>query len=157
MPPQKVKIIYLYVIHDRFLLISVCYNAIEKSWIFKEKEMKTAGGYIALFAGILGSVLTSTAYSYHYISFSNLDYFTVERQTLTNIIFTLITFVLACFALGFRKRLPGILLILNSIAGAIICRTSFVPYIMVVSLLGGILIIIGDRKMRISSDNSLIN
>jgi hypothetical protein len=60
-------------------------------------------------------------------------------------LFSFATIVLGAIAIGAKGRVPGILLIICSIAGAILGGT-LVAVFMVLALLGGILATIGVKK-----------
>lgn len=111
--------------------------------------MKTAGGIVALIAGIFGILSAGVTLLVGGIgsAVSANDASTVMGLGWGGVIFSFITIILAAVALGIRNRMPGILLVLNSIAGAILGGT-LVAIFMVLSLIGGILVIIGGRKKR---------
>jgi hypothetical protein len=113
------------------------------------KNMKTAGGIVALIAGIFGILSAGVTLLVGGIgsAVSANDASTVMGLGWGGVIFSFITIILAAVALGIRNRMPGILLVLNSIAGAILGGT-LVAIFMVLSLIGGILVIIGGRKKR---------
>ncbi len=111
--------------------------------------MKKAGGIVALIAGIfsiiaaivtlliggVGSAVNASGAS------------TVVGLGWGGVIFSFTTIVFAAVALGAQSRIPGILLILNSIAGAILGGT-LVAVFMALALIGGILATIGGGKKK---------
>lgn len=58
------------------------------------------------------------------------------------------TIVLGAIALGTKSRVPGILIVISSVAGAILGGT-IVAIFMVLSIIGGILCIIGGGKKKL--------
>jgi len=54
---------------------------------------------------------------------------------------------LSAIALGVKSKIPGILLIINSISGAILGGT-IVAIFMVLAFVGGILVVIGARRTK---------
>jgi hypothetical protein len=113
--------------------------------------MKTAGGVIALVAGIFSIIAAGITLIMGGVgSAVNADSAnTVVGLGWGGIAFSFITIVLAAIALGVRSRIPGILLVISSIAGAVLGGT-LVAVFMVLSLIGGILVIIGGGKKKLT-------
>ena len=114
--------------------------------------MKTAGGIVALIAGIFcifsagATLIIGGVGSAVNVSSAN----TVIGLGWGGVIFSFTTIVFAAIALGLRSRVPGILLVLNSIAGAILGGT-LVAIFMALALIGGVLVIFGGGKKKVPS------
>ena len=111
--------------------------------------MRVAGGVIALIAGIfgifsagatllvggLGSALNGEGAS------------TVIGLGWGGVLFSFLTIILGAIAIGVKSKIPGILLIICSLAGVVLGGT-LVAIFMVLALIGGILVTIGARKPK---------
>lgn len=109
--------------------------------------MKKAGGIIALVAGIFGVLAAIVTLSVGGIgsAFDASDSGTVVFLGWGGLIFSFVTIVLGAVAIGSKSKIPGILLILSSIAGAIFGGTM-VAICMLLAITGGILAIIGKPQ-----------
>jgi hypothetical protein len=110
--------------------------------------MKIAGGIIALIAGIFGVFAAGAtllvggmggAFKAHGAS-------TVVGLGWGGVIFSFIVIILGAIAIAAKSKKPGILLIISSIAGAILGGT-LVAVFMVLSLIGGILAVVGAKRV----------
>jgi hypothetical protein len=109
--------------------------------------MKKAGGIIALIAGIMGVIaafITLLVGGVGSAVEAN-DAKTVVMLGWGGVIFSFLTIILGAVCMGAKSRIPGVLLILCSIAGAILGGT-FVAIFMVLSLAGGILALFGKSS-----------
>lgn len=113
--------------------------------------MRKAGGIVALIAGIfavLAAVLTlviggaATAFNAN-------DASTVVHLGWGGLVFSFLTIVLGAVAIGVRSRIPGVLLILCSIIGAILGGT-LVAICMALALIGGVLAVVGGKGSPVS-------
>ena len=117
--------------------------------------MQRAGGVIGLVAGIFGviaAIFTLIIGGIGTAVKANSASLTVGRGW-GGIVFTFLVIILAAIALGAKSKLPGVLLIAASVAGAILGGT-FVAVFMVLSLIGGILATIGTKKAQSKSLNA---
>lgn len=116
--------------------------------------MKKAGGIVAIIAGIFGILSAGVTLILggvgSAVNANNAN--TVIGLGWGGVIFSFLTIILAAVALGVQSRIPGILLVFNSIAGAILGGT-LVAIFMVLVFIGGILIIIGGGKNKTPIDN----
>jgi hypothetical protein len=108
--------------------------------------MKKAGGIIALIAGIFSVIAALITLLFGGIG-SALN--AVIGLGWGGVIFSFLTIVLAAIALGVISRVPGILLVISSLAGVILGGT-LVAIFMALSFIGGILIIIGGGKKKVN-------
>lgn len=110
--------------------------------------MQKAGGIIALIAGIFGTFAAITTLLVGGLgsAFSAEGANTVIGLGWGGILFSFATIVLGAIAIGARSRLPGILLIVCAVLGAILGGT-LVAVFMVLALIGGILATIGARRV----------
>ncbi len=109
--------------------------------------MKKAGGIIALVSGIFGTLAAiATLFIGGIGSAIEADGGdTVLAFGVGGIAFSFLTIVFAAVAMGAKGRVPGVLLILCAIAGAILGGT-LVAVPMVLALIGGILALFGNEK-----------
>lgn len=111
--------------------------------------MKKAGGIIALIAGIFSVFAAGATLLFGGVgsAFNANDAKTIIGLGWGGVLFAFLTIVLASITLGIQSRIPGILLVISSIAGAILGGT-FVAIFMGLALIGGILVIIGGGKKK---------
>jgi hypothetical protein len=110
-------------------------------------KMQKAGGIIGLIAGIFG-VLAATftllvggmASAFHAHGAS-----TVVGLGWGGVLFSFLCIIFGAVAMGSESRMPGALLTLCAIAGAILGGT-FVAVFMVLALVGGVLATMGAKK-----------
>jgi hypothetical protein len=109
--------------------------------------MKTAGGVIALIAGIFGVIAAGATLLVGGLgsAFEAEGANTVIGLGWGGVLFSFLTIILGAIAIGVKSKIPGILLVISSIAGAILGGT-LVAIFMVLALIGGILAIIGARS-----------
>jgi hypothetical protein len=109
--------------------------------------MKKAGGIIALIAGIFGIFAAGATLFIGGIggAFQADGASTVVGLGWGGIVFSFIVIILGAIAITAKSKVPGILLIISSIAGAILGGT-LVAVFMVLSLVGGVLAVIGAKK-----------
>jgi len=109
--------------------------------------MKKAGGIIALIAGIFGVIAAIFTLTIGGVAsaFEASGSETVVGLGWGGLIFSFITIILGAVAMSAKSKVPGILLIICSIAGAILGGT-FVAVFMILALVGGILAVIGKKK-----------
>lgn len=109
--------------------------------------MKKAGGVIAIIAGVFGVVAAGVTLLVGGVASA------VEAEGSGTVVglgwggvfFSFATIVLGAIALGTRGRVPGILLIVSALLGAVLGGT-LVAVFMVLALVGGILAVVGTRK-----------
>jgi hypothetical protein len=108
--------------------------------------MKKAGGIIAIIAGIFGifaagaTLLMGGVAAAVEAEGGN----TVIGLGWGGVVFSFLAIVFGAIAMGAKTKKPGVLLIISSIAGAILGGT-LVAIFMVLSLIGGILATIGTK------------
>lgn len=109
--------------------------------------MKKAGGIIALVAGIFGtfSAMVTLLVGGAATAFNASGAGTVVGLGWGGVCFSFLVIIFGAVAIGAKGKLPGILLIISSILGAILGGT-LVAVFMVLSLIGGILATIGAKK-----------
>ena len=114
--------------------------------------MRTAGGIIALVAGIFGVIAAIVTLFVGGVAgaFEAEGAGTVVGLGWGGVFFSFLTIVLGAVAIGVNRKVPGILLIASAIAGAILGGT-FVAVFMALALIGGILAILGARKPSASA------
>ena len=107
--------------------------------------MKTAGGIIALIAGIFGIFAAGGTLMIGGVggAVEADGAETVVMLGFGGVFFSFLTIVLGAVALGVNSKKVGVALIVTAILGAILGGT-FVALFMVLSLLGGILVLIGS-------------
>ncbi|MGB3044209.1 MAG: hypothetical protein WBB98_13580 [Xanthobacteraceae bacterium] len=114
--------------------------------------MKKAGGIIALIAGIFAviaavvTLMVGGAASAFEAKNSEL----IVMLGWGGVIFSFLCIVLGAVAMGSQSRVPGVLLILCAIAGAVLGGT-FVAVFMVLALIGGILALFGGKRPEVLS------
>jgi hypothetical protein len=106
--------------------------------------MRKAGGIIALIGGIFGTLAAILTLFIGGVAgaFEAEGATTVVGLGWGGIIFSFVTIVLGAVALGARSRVPGILLIICALVGAILGGT-LVAVFMALALAGGVLATIG--------------
>jgi hypothetical protein len=111
--------------------------------------MKKAGGIIALIAGIFGVIAAIVTLFVGGVgaAFGGEGADTVIGLGWGGIAFSFLTIILGAISIGAKGKVPGILLIICAIAGAILGGT-FVAIFMVLALIGGILTVIGNKKEK---------
>jgi hypothetical protein len=109
--------------------------------------MKKAGGIIALIAGIFGIFAAGFTLLIGGVGSAAdaQDANTVIGLGWGGVIFSFLTIVLGAICLGATSKVPAILLIICSIAGAILGGT-LVAIFMVLAFIGGILALFGSKK-----------
>ena len=122
--------------------------------------MKTAGGYIALIAGVFGTLSAiATLFVGGFVTvfpgslggaagakWASMGSTTVDLGW-GGVFFAFFTIVLGAVAIGASNKIPGILLIIFSILGAFLGGT-LVAIWMAIALVGGILAIVGVGQER---------
>lgn len=127
------------------------YCAVNSLRLPGERYVAKAGGILALIAGIFGvlaavfTLFMGGAGS----AFQAEGADTVLALGWGGLAFSFIVIILGAVGLGAMSRLPGILLIVSSLAGAALGGT-FVALFMVLSLIGGIFMTVGRRQRRLS-------
>ncbi len=111
-------------------------------------SMKKAGGIVALVAGIFGVIAAFMTLLVGGIGSATKaeSASTVVGLGWGGVAFSFIVIVLAAVAMGSNSRMPGILLIVASLAGAVLGGT-LVALFMVLAFIGGILATIGTKKV----------
>jgi hypothetical protein len=111
--------------------------------------MQKAGGIIALIAGIFGVLAAGFTLMVGGMgaAFKANGASTVVGLGWGGVLFSFVVIVLGAIAIGARSRMPGALLVLSSIGGAILGGT-FVALFMVLSLIGGVIAMIGTKKIK---------
>ncbi|HOJ49100.1 MAG TPA: hypothetical protein PLD48_09620 [Bacillota bacterium] len=109
--------------------------------------MKKAGGIIALIAGIFGIIAAIVTMFIGGVgaAFGGEGAETIIGLGWGGILFSFLTIIFGAIAMNAKSKVPGILLIICAIAGAILGGT-FVAIFMVLALVGGILAVIGTKK-----------
>lgn len=109
--------------------------------------MQKAGGIIALISGIFGAIAgvftlfiggVGSAFKADQAS-------TIVYLGWGGIGFSFLVIILGAIAMGANSRIPGFLLIVSSLAGAVLGGT-FVAVCLVLALIGGILATFGVKK-----------
>lgn len=108
--------------------------------------MKKAGGIIAIIAGIFGIFAAGATLVMGGIGAAAgaEGGETVIGLGWGGVLFSFLTIIFGAVALGAKTKTPGVLLILSSIAGAVLGGT-LVAVFMVLSLIGGILATMGAK------------
>lgn len=114
--------------------------------------MRKAGGIIALIAGIFGVI---AAFATLMIGGMGAAFEANNAQLVVNlgwggVAFSFFTIVLGAVAMGARSRLPGVLLILCALAGAVLGGT-LVAIFMALALVGGVLALFGGRPQQVAA------
>lgn len=109
--------------------------------------MKKAGGIIALIAGIFGVIAAIVTMFIGGVgaAFGGEGAETVIGLGWGGILFSFLVIIFGAVSIGAKGKVPGILLLVSAIAGAILGGT-LVAIFMVLALVGGILAIIGKKK-----------
>ena len=108
--------------------------------------MQKAGGIIALIAGILGTIAAGiTLLMGGLVSMGKDGDTTVIALGWGGVVFSFLVIILGAVAMGSNSRVPGALILVSSIAGAILGGT-LVAIFMMLSGVGGVLAMIGVRK-----------
>ena len=113
--------------------------------------MKTAGGIVAIIAGVFAVVAAGVTLAVGGLgtAFETDSASTVIWLGWGGLLFSFLTIVLGAVALGVRSRTPGVLLIVSAVLGAFLGGT-LVAVFMVLALIGGILATVGGRPQAIS-------
>lgn len=112
--------------------------------------MRKAGGIIALIAGIFAVIAAFFTLLVGGVG-SAVDAKNAQTVVMLGwggVLFSFLTIVLGAICMGAASRLPGALLIIFAIAGAILGGT-FVAIFMALALVGGILALFGKRPIAI--------
>lgn len=109
--------------------------------------MQKAGGIIALIAGIFGFLAAIITLMIGGIGagFEAEGASTVVGLGWGGVLFSFLTIVLGAIAMGAKGKLPGALLMISSILGAVLGGT-LVAICMVLAFVGGLLATIGTKK-----------
>jgi len=109
--------------------------------------MKKAGGIIALIAGIFGIFAAGATLLVGGLgsAFEAEGASTILGLGWGGVVFSFIVIILGAISITAKSKVPGILLIISSIVGAILGGT-LVAVFMVLSVVGGILATIGAKK-----------
>jgi hypothetical protein len=113
--------------------------------------MRKAGDIVGLIAGIFGmlAALATLAVGGMGSAFNADGASTVVYLGWGGIAFSFLTIVLGAVAMAVQSKIPGIMLIVSAIAGAILGGT-LVAICMILALLGGVLAVIGSSKGSIA-------
>jgi hypothetical protein len=109
--------------------------------------MQKAGGIIALIAGIFGVFAAALTLMVGGLgaAFKADQAETVVGLGWGGVLFSFLVIILGAVAMGAKSKSPGALLILASIAGAILGGT-LVAIFMVLAFVGGLLAMVGTKK-----------
>ncbi|WP_273792812.1 hypothetical protein [Brucella anthropi] len=109
--------------------------------------MQKAGGIIALVAGIFGvfAAIFTLAIGGMGAGLEAEGASTIIRLGWGGVAFSFFTIILGAVALGARRRLPGILLMVCAVAGAILGGT-IVAVFMALAFIGGLIATLGIGK-----------
>lgn len=120
--------------------------------------MRKSGGIIALIAGIFAVIAAIFTLMVGGVggAFDAEGANTIIGLGFGGLVFSFLTIILGAVCMGVDSKIPGILLIICSIFGAILGGT-FVAICMVLALIGGILATIGatSKKKKIEIANSV--
>lgn len=113
--------------------------------------MKKAGGIIALIAGIFGVIaaIATLAMGGLASAFEASGSGTVVGLGWGGIAFSFLVIIFGAITISAKSKVVGILLMVFSIAGIILGGT-FVAIFMVLSLVGGLLAVIGTKKPQVN-------
>ena len=114
--------------------------------------MQKAGGIVALVAGIFGVLAAFVTLMVGGVGAA------VEAENASmvvglgwgGVLFSFLTIVFGALAMSASSRIPGSLLIITSILGAILGGT-FVAIFMALALIGGVLAVIGTKKAVVNT------
>ena len=111
--------------------------------------MKKAGGIISLIAGILGVIAAVVTMFIGGVgaAFGGEGAETVIGLGWLGILFSFLTIIFGAVAINAKSKVPSIILLISAILGAIFGGT-FVAVFMVLALIGGILAVIGTKKVE---------
>lgn len=109
--------------------------------------MQKAGGIIAIIAGVFGTMAAGVTLLFGGLSaaFETEGANTVIGLGWGGVLFSFATIVLGAVAIGTKSKVPGALLIVASLAGAVLGGT-LVAVFMALSLIGGVVAVIGVGK-----------
>lgn len=109
--------------------------------------MQKAGGIIAIIAGVFGTMAAGITLLFGGLgaAFESEGANTVIGLGWGGVLFSFATIVLGAVAIGTKSKVPGILLIVASLAGAILGGT-LVAVFMALALIGGIVAVLGVGK-----------
>lgn len=109
--------------------------------------MQKAGGIVALVAGIFGVFAAGFTLFFGGVgaAFEAEGAGTIIGLGWGGVAFSFLTIVLGAVAIGAKGRVPGVLLILCAIAGAIL-GGGLVAVFMVLAAIGGILAVVAKRE-----------
>ncbi len=109
--------------------------------------MQKAGGIIGLVAGIFGVLAAAITLLVGGLgsAFHAENASTVVGLGWGGVLFSFLVIVLGAIAIGAKSRLPGALLTLSAIAGAILGGT-LVAVFMALAFVGGLVAMVGTRK-----------
>ena len=109
--------------------------------------MQKAGGIIALVAGIFGVFAAGITLMVGGMAsaFEANGASTVIGLGWGGVLFSFLTIILGAVAIGAKSRIPGALLMISSVAGAILGGT-LVALFMILAFIGGVLATIGVKK-----------
>lgn len=112
--------------------------------------MKTAGGIIALIAGVFGFIAAiATLFAGGLGAALDAEGAnTVIGLGWGGVLFSFLTIIFGAIAIGAKGRVPGILLVISAVLGAILGGT-FVAVCMVLAVVGGILAIVGGGRKAV--------
>lgn len=116
--------------------------------------MRKAGGIIALIAGIFGifAALATLFIGGMGGAFEAEGADTVIGLGWGGVFFSFLVIILGAVCMGAKSKIPGILLILSSIAGAIL-GGGLVMIFMALALIGGILALFDDKQSQAQSNS----
>jgi len=111
--------------------------------------MQKAGGIISIIAGIFGIFAAGATLFIGGVgsAFEANEASTVVGLGWGGVVFSFLVIIFGAVAMGAKSKKPGLLLILCSVGGAILGGT-IVALFMVLSLIGGILAMIGVKKAQ---------
>jgi hypothetical protein len=111
--------------------------------------MRIAGGIVALIAGVFGIMAAGATLVFGGMgaAFEAEGAETVIGLGWGGVLFSFCVIVLGAISIGVKSRKPGILLMIFSLLGIILGGT-IVAIFMVLSLIGGLLVILGGKKKQ---------
>lgn len=115
--------------------------------------MKKAGGIVALIAGVfgVGAALITLLIGGIGSAAGGEGASTVVGLGWGGVAFSFAVIVFGAIAIGAKSRVPGVLLIVCALAGAVLGGT-LVAIFMVLALIGGILAVVGTKKPAVIPD-----
>jgi hypothetical protein len=110
--------------------------------------MKKAGGIVALIAGVFGTgaALITLLLGGIGSAVGGKGASTIVGLGWGGVLFSFAVIILGAVAIGAKNRVPGVLLIVCSLLGAVLGGT-LVALFMVLALAGGILAVVGTKKL----------